>query len=36
MQIKLLRVIEEGVINRIGSSKQIPVNSRIIAATNKD
>lgn len=36
MQIKLLRVIEEGVINRIGSSKQITVNSRIIAATNKD
>lgn len=36
MQIKLLRVIEEGVINRIGSSKQFPVNVRIIAATNKD
>ena len=36
MQIKLLRVIEEGIINKIGSSKQIPVNVRIIAATNKD
>lgn len=36
MQIKLLRVIEEGVITRIGSHKQIPVNVRIIAATNKD
>ncbi len=36
MQIKLLRVIEEGVINRIGSHRQIPVNVRIIAATNKD
>jgi sigma-54 dependent transcriptional regulator, acetoin dehydrogenase operon transcriptional activator AcoR len=36
MQIKLLRVIEEGVINRIGSSKQQPLNVRIIAATNKD
>ncbi len=36
MQIKLLRVIEEGVINRIGSSNQIPVNCRIIAATNKN
>lgn len=36
MQTKLLRVIEEGTINRIGSSKQIPVNIRIIAATNKD
>lgn len=36
MQIRLLRVIEEGVINRIGSHKQIPVNVRIIAATHKD
>lgn len=36
MQVKLLRVIEEGIISRIGSSKQIPVNVRIIAATNKD
>lgn len=36
MQIKLLRVIEEKVINRIGGSKPIPVNVRIIAATNKD
>lgn len=36
MQIKLLRVIEEGVITRIGSNKQIPLNIRIIAATNKD
>lgn len=36
MQVRLLRVIEEGVITRIGSSKQISVNVRIIAATNKD
>jgi transcriptional regulator with PAS, ATPase and Fis domain len=36
MQIRLLRVIEEGIINRVGSSKQIPVNVRIIAATNKN
>lgn len=36
MQIKLLRVIEERVINRIGGGKPIPVNVRIIAATNKD
>lgn len=36
MQIRLLRVIEEGVINRIGSSKQISINVRIMAATNKD
>lgn len=36
MQIKLLRVIEEGIITRIGSGRQIPVNVRIIAATNKE
>ena len=36
MQIKLLRVIEEDVITRIGSTKQIYVNVRIIAATNKN
>lgn len=36
MQTKLLRVIEEGIINKIGGLKQIPVEVRIIAATNKD
>ena len=36
MQPNLLRVIEEGIVSRIGSSKQIPVNVRIIAATNRD
>lgn len=36
MQTKLLRVIEESVITRIGSAQQIPINVRIIAATNKD
>lgn len=36
MQVRLLRVIEEGVINRIGSARPSPVNVRIIAATNKD
>ncbi|MFA6941241.1 MAG: sigma-54-dependent Fis family transcriptional regulator [Clostridiaceae bacterium] len=36
MQIKLLRVIEEGVLSRIGSSKQISVDVRIMAATNRD
>ena len=35
MQIKLLRTIEEGTIVRIGGSKEIPVDVRIIAATNK-
>ncbi|WBW99509.1 sigma-54-dependent Fis family transcriptional regulator [Oceanirhabdus sp. W0125-5] len=36
MQTKLLRVIEEKVINRIGGRNPIPVNVRIIAATNKN
>lgn len=36
MQVSLLRVMEEGVINRIGGCKQIVLNVRIIAATNKD
>lgn len=36
MQTRLLRVVQEGTITRIGSSKSIPVDVRIIAATNKD
>jgi len=35
LQTRLLRVIEEGSFNRIGSSKEIVVDVRIIAATNK-
>lgn len=36
MQTRLLRVVQEGTITRIGSSQSIPVDVRIIAATNKD
>ncbi len=36
LQASLLRVLEEKKIVRIGGSKLIPVNVRIIAATNKD
>lgn len=36
MQTKLLRVLQEGIITRIGSTKPIPVDVRVIAATNKD
>ena len=36
MQTKLLRVLQDGVINRIGSEKAIMVDVRIISATNKD
>ena len=35
-QIKILRVIREGVIQRMGSVRNIPVDARIIAATSKD
>lgn len=34
-QVKLLRVLQEGEIRRLGSSKTIQVNVRVIAATNK-
>ncbi|WZL71712.1 sigma-54-dependent Fis family transcriptional regulator [Clostridiaceae bacterium 35-E11] len=36
MQTRLLRAIEEGTVSRIGSSDEIIVDVRIIAATNKD
>lgn len=36
MQAKLLRVLQDGIVNRIGSEEYMEVNARIIAATNKD
>lgn len=36
IQAKVLRVIEDRQIERLGSDKPIPVNVRIVAATNKD
>jgi len=36
LQAKLLRVLEDGTFRRVGSVKEIRVNVRIIAATNKD
>ena len=36
MQAKLLRVLEERKIRRVGSNIDIPLNLRIIASTNKD
>ena len=35
-QVKLLRVIQEGEIEKIGRTEKIQVNVRIIAATNKN
>ena len=35
-QAKVLRALEENKIQRVGSQKDIPVNVRVIAATNKD
>jgi len=36
MQTKLLSVLQEKVIERIGGTKPIPINVRVIAATNRD
>ena len=36
VQVKLLRVLEERQIERLGSPKAIPVDVRIIAATHRD
>ncbi|MFL2587534.1 MAG: sigma-54-dependent transcriptional regulator [Flavobacteriaceae bacterium] len=35
-QAKVLRALQENKINRVGSEKEIKVNVRVIAATNKD
>lgn len=35
-QVKLLRVLEDRKINRIGGKKTIPVNIRLISATNRN
>ena len=36
LQSKLLRVLEEGKLERLGSTKSLTINVRIIAATNRD
>lgn len=35
-QLKLLRVLQEGEFERVGGTKTLKVNVRVIAATNKD
>lgn len=36
VQVKILRVLETGTFLRVGGSKELSVNVRIIAATNRD
>lgn len=36
LQAKLLNVLERRMVRRLGSTKERPVNARIIAATNRD
>ena len=36
VQVKLLRVLEEKVIQKVGENRSIPIDVRIITATNKD
>jgi two-component system response regulator AtoC len=36
LQVKLLRVLQERKIRRLGGTGDIPVNARIISATNRD
>ena len=36
MQVQLLRVLQEKTITRVGSTTEIPVDVRVLAATNRD
>lgn len=36
MQVKLLRVLQERTMMRVGGTEEVPVNIRVVAATNKN
>mgnify|MGYP002265802515 CR=1 FL=1 len=36
MQVKLLRVLETRIVNRVGGNQNIPIDVRVIAATHKN
>lgn len=36
LQVKILRVLQERKITRLGGTATIPINARLVAATNKD